>query len=96
VLVEEKAALMKKLGKKQLTLTLHDALKSIPEALGKFDLELGQDGNELIHTFDATKETTSIADLLKALDQAGVEFTDLQTKQSSLEEIFVDLVRRPK
>ena len=96
VLVEEKAALMKKLGKKQLTLTLHDALKSIPEALGKFDLELGQDGNELIYTFDGSKETTGIADLLKALDQAGVEFTDLQTKQSSLEEIFVDLVRRPK
>jgi ABC-2 type transport system ATP-binding protein len=96
VLVEEKAALMKKLGKKQLTLTLHEALKSVPKALGKFDLELGQDGNELIYTFDASKETTGIADLLKALDQAGVEFTDLQTKQSSLEEIFVDLVRRPK
>ncbi len=96
VLVEEKAALMKKLGKKQLILTLHDPIKSVPKSLGKFDLELGQDGNELIYTFDASKETTGIADLLKALDQASVEFTDLQTKQSSLEEIFVDLVRRPK
>jgi ABC-2 type transport system ATP-binding protein len=96
VLVEEKVALMKKLGKKQLSLNLHDPLKSIPETLGKFGLELGQDGNELVYTFDSGKETTGIAELLKGLDQAGVEFTDLQTKQSSLEEIFVDLVRRPK
>ncbi|BCJ92073.1 ABC transporter ATP-binding protein [Terrihabitans soli] len=94
ILVEEKAALMKKLGKKQLTLQLHDPIAAVPDQLSGFPLERTEDGQTLVYTFDSSKEQANIAELLKRVDEAGITVTDLQTRQSSLEEIFVDLVRR--
>jgi ABC-2 type transport system ATP-binding protein len=93
ILVEEKAALMHKLGKKQLTLHLQEPLKAIPAGLDGHQLELSVDGSELVFTFDAQAEHTGIAELLRELSKRGVDFKDLQTSQSSLEEIFVSLVR---
>jgi ABC-2 type transport system ATP-binding protein len=93
ILVEEKAELMRKLGQKQLTLQLYEKLDEIPEGLARYGLELVADGSELVYTYDSQAGRTDIADLLADLDVAGVKFEDLQTKQSSLEEIFVDLVR---
>lgn len=93
ILVEEKAELMRKLGRKQLTLHLQNPLDSIPPLLAKHPLQLGADGSELIYTYDAESEQTGIAALLNDLNTAGIRFADLQTKQSSLEEIFVSLVR---
>ena len=93
ILVEDKAELMRKLGKKRLVLQLHDRLDRVPEKLAGFRLELAADGTELIYTYDTQTEHTDIAALLADLDLAGIEFRDLQTKQSSLEEIFVDLVK---
>lgn len=93
VLVEEKSALMKKLGKKQLTLHLQSALRTIPPELADYRLELSADGNDLIYTFDAQGQQTGIAELLRQLSERGIAFKDLQTEQSSLEEIFVSLVR---
>ena len=92
VLVEEKKHLMKKLGKKQLTLHLEHALSSVPAALAAYRLDLSADGVELIYTYDDT-HAVAIIELLNDLNKAGIRFKDLQTKQSSLEEIFVDLVR---
>jgi ABC-2 type transport system ATP-binding protein len=93
VLVEDKAALMKKLGKKQLTLQLQNPLAHIPPELADLTLELTGDGHELVYTFDATADQTGIAALLRRLGERGIDFKDLQTNQSSLEEIFVSLVR---
>ena len=93
ILVEEKTALMNKLGKKQLMLHLHDAIPSIPETLTGYNLELAAGGCQLIYTYDATAERTGITALLGALNEAGLKFKDLHTEQSSLEEIFVNLVR---
>jgi len=93
ILVEEKAALMRKLGKKRLTLHLQEPLATLPEGLAEYDLTLEKDGAELIYSFDAQAETTGIAELLRRLNERGVDFKDLQTEQSSLEEIFVSLVR---
>jgi ABC-2 type transport system ATP-binding protein len=93
ILVEDKAALMKKLGKKQLTLQLHQRLNALPVGLSERQIELSADGDELIYTFDPGSDQTGIAALMKQLNELGVEFTDLQTSQSSLEEIFVSLVR---
>src|SRR5215210_5605340 len=93
ILVEEKAELMRKLGQKQLTLQLHGRLDEIPAELARYRLELAVDGSELIHTYDSQEGPMDIAGLLVDLDEAGVTFEDLQTKQSSLEEIFVDLVK---
>jgi ABC-2 type transport system ATP-binding protein len=93
ILVEEKAALMQKLGKKQLTLQLQEPLAALPAGLDGYQLALGKDGTELVYTFDAQAEHTGIAELLRKLATAGVDFKDLQTSQSSLEEIFVSLVR---
>jgi ABC-2 type transport system ATP-binding protein len=93
VLVEEKAALMRKLGKKQLTLQLHDKLDEIPSELAVYGLELTTDGTELVYTYDARAERAGIPDLLADLNRLGIAFKDLQTRQSSLEEIFVDLVK---
>jgi len=93
VLVEDKAELMRKLGKKQLTLQLHGKLDTVPDELAGYGLELVADGTELIYTYDSQAERMNIADLLADLDEAGVTFEDLQTKQSSLEEIFVSLVK---
>jgi ABC-2 type transport system ATP-binding protein len=93
ILVEDKAELMRKLGKKRLTLQLHDRLDRVSEELAGYRLELAADGTELIYTYDTQTEHTDIAALLADLDRAGIEFRDLQTNQSSLEEIFVDLVK---
>ena len=93
ILIEEKAELMRKLGKKQLTLQLHDRLERVPDELAGYHLELAADGNELVYTYDTQTEHTDITALLSALSEAGVNLKDLQTKQSSLEEIFVDLVK---
>jgi ABC-2 type transport system ATP-binding protein len=93
ILVEDKAALMRKLGKKQLTLQLQEPLTAVPAGLGEYDLSLAGDGAQLVYTFDAQAEHTGIAELLRELAGRGVDFKDLQTEQSSLEEIFVSLVR---
>jgi len=94
VLVEEKATLMRKLGKKQLTLELHRPLDAVPAALADHQLRLAADGAELIYTYDTQGERTGITALLKDLTLAGIRFKDLHTTQSSLEDIFVDLVGR--
>src|SRR3984885_5831041 len=93
MLVEEKAELMRKLGKKQLTLQLETPLQQGPAELADYRLTLSGDGNELIYTYDTERERNSIIALLKALDDAGIRFKDLHTTQSSLEDIFVSLLR---
>jgi ABC-2 type transport system ATP-binding protein len=93
ILVEEKAELMRELGKKELTLQLHSRLDEVPGQLAGYRLELAQDGTELVYTYDRQTERTDITALLADLNAAGIEFNDLQTRQSSLEEIFVDLVK---
>jgi ABC-2 type transport system ATP-binding protein len=92
ILVEEKAALMEKLGKKQLSLQLQSPLTVLPPELADYQLDLSPDGSELTYTFDAQHENTGIAPLMRQLAASGVDFKDLQTKQSSLEDIFVSLV----
>src|SRR5690606_11484191 len=94
VVVDEKAELMRKLGKKQLTLQLHEPLSQVPTMLAAFKLELNGDGSELVYTYDTQGERTGITALLGALSDAGIRFRDLSTTQSSLEEIFVSLVKR--
>jgi ABC-2 type transport system ATP-binding protein len=92
ILVEEKAELMRKLGKKQLTLHLQKQLGAIPAELAKHQLTLAADGNELVYTYDTQGERTGITALLSDLNTAGIRFRDLHTTQSSLEDIFVNLV----
>ena len=92
ILVEDKATLMDKLGKKQLKLYLQIPLTKIPNNLVKFPLELSNEGHELTLTFDAQHERTGIAALLRQLSDNGIDYKDLNTSQSSLEDIFVDLV----
>ena len=92
ILVEEKTALMKKLGKKQLTLNLQEPLSAIPADLRDWRLALNAEGNELEYTFDAHDERNAIASLLERMSQLGIGFKDLHTRQSSLEDIFVSLV----
>jgi ABC-2 type transport system ATP-binding protein len=94
ILIEDKVELMRKLGKKQLTLQLHHKLGEIPESLAGYRLSLTADRSELIYSYDIQAEHTGITALLKDLHEAGVRFKDLRTTQSSLEDIFVDLVRR--
>ena len=93
VLVEDKATLMRKLGKKQLTLHLQTPLDRIPEALASYPLELAEDGQALVYTFDVQAQETGIAALLRRLHEHGIDFKDLHSSESSLEEIFVSLVR---
>jgi ABC-2 type transport system ATP-binding protein len=93
ILVEEKKALMRKLGKKQITLELSKVLDKIPKELGHHKLELSSDGHELTYNYDTQRDRTGITTLLQDLAEAGIRFKDLNTKQSSLEEIFVSLVR---
>ncbi|WP_119388660.1 ABC transporter ATP-binding protein [Taklimakanibacter lacteus] len=93
ILVEEKKALMRKLGKKEITLELAKALDRIPDALAHHKLDLSADGHELTYSYDTQGERTGITTLLHDLAEAGIRFRDLNTKQSSLEEIFVNLVR---
>ncbi len=92
ILVEDKTVLMEKLGKKQLTLHLQSPLSHIPDELSGHPLELSYDGNELVYTFDAQGEHTGIAGLLRQLNEHGIDFKDLHSSESSLEEIFVSLV----
>ncbi len=94
VLVEETAALMRKLGEKKLTLQLTEPIDAVPATLSGFDVSLSSDGCELVYTYDTQQTRTGITRLLNALSEAGVRFRDLQTEQSSLEDIFVSLVRR--
>ena len=96
ILVENKIDLMRKLGRKQLTLQLQEPLPEIPAALSRYTLERSADGSELTYTYDADGDRTRIAGLLKELDDAGVRFKDLQTTQSSLEDIFVSLVKEDR
>jgi len=96
ILVENKVELMMKLGRKQLTLQLHDPLTAIPPELAGHHLELSGNGSELIYTYDTQGERPGIAALLDDLDKAGIQFKDLQTTQSSLEDIFVSLLREEK
>ena len=93
ILVEEKTELMRKLGRKQLTLQLHGTLARIPPELAGHHLELSDAGHELTYTYDAAGRESGIVALLEDLDRAGIRFKDLQTTQSSLEDIFVSLVR---
>ena len=97
IVVEEKAKLMKKLGKKQLTLQLLEPMAAVPAGLSDWRLKLNGDGSELEYNFDADEESSGISALLRRLGELGVGFTDLQTRQSSLEDIFVSLVsERPQ
>lgn len=92
VLVEDKRTLMRRLGKKQLTLQLTAPLQEIPASLSSYDLSLAADGAELVYTFDIKAERTGIAELLRELAELGIEYRDLQSQESSLEEIFVSLL----
>ena len=93
ILVEDKAELIRKLGRKHLTLHLPQALETIPSSLSGYQLELANGGMDLIYTYDTDGERAGIATLLRDLGDAGIAFKDLQTEQSSLEDIFVNLVR---
>ncbi len=94
ILVEEKNVLMRKLGRKQLTLHLQHPLERVPSQLAGRQLELSADGNDLVYTFDTQADNTGIAGLLRQLNELGIDFKDLRTEESSLEEIFVSLVGR--
>lgn len=94
ILVEDKQTLMRKMGRRQLTLQLQSPLACIPPGLADRQLELSADGLQLVYTFDTSAETTGIASLLRQIRDQGIDFRDLQTSESSLEEIFVNLVGR--
>nr|WP_245611795.1 ABC transporter ATP-binding protein [Nevskia soli] len=96
ILVEDKATLMKKLGKKQLTLQLQEPMDAIPAALGQWQLALKANGNELEYSFDTGEDHTEIPALLRRMGELGIAFKDLNTRQSSLEDIFVSLVTTRK
>jgi ABC-2 type transport system ATP-binding protein len=96
ILVEDKAELMRKLGKKQLTLELRERIDAVPAALADYKLSVAADGKELTYTYDTKGEHTGITALLDDLHRAGIPFKDLRTTQSSLEDIFVGLVRQGK
>ena len=93
LLVEDKQTLMHNLGKKELVVELKEPAVSVPQTLASYDLVLSDDGNQLIYTYDTMSDSTGITDLLPAIKNAGLELKDLQIKQSSLEDIFVDLVK---
>jgi ABC-2 type transport system ATP-binding protein len=92
ILVEDKATLMRKLGKKQLTVHLQHPLPALPDALLRDDLSLRDEGYTLVYTFDGQRDETGVAELLQELAQQGIAFRDLQSSESSLEDIFVSLV----
>ncbi|MCB1979240.1 MAG: multidrug ABC transporter ATP-binding protein, partial [Burkholderiaceae bacterium] len=94
--VEDKDVLMRKLGKKQLTLTLQQPMERVPESLARWPLALGKQGQALTYTFDSQQEDTGIAELLRALAAQGIDFKDLHSSESSLEDIFVSLVHDTK
>lgn len=94
ILVEEKEKLMREMGKKQLMLHLYERLDAVPPSLSKYDLELADNRQALVYNYDTKGEHTGITDLISDLRDAEIRFNDLQTSQSSLEDIFVDLVRK--
>jgi ABC-2 type transport system ATP-binding protein len=94
IVVEDKHVLMRKLGKKQLTLQLQEPLAVLPDGLAGFNLEITGEGHALVYTFDTQQEQTGIATLLRRLNEHGIDFKDLHSSESSLEEIFVSLVHR--
>ncbi|MAM71794.1 MAG: multidrug ABC transporter ATP-binding protein [Gammaproteobacteria bacterium] len=94
ILVDEKNALMQKLGEKNLKLHLTEKLSAIPESLSKYELQLNGEGMELLYTYDVQQEDTGITAMLDDIEAAGIHYRDLETKQSSLEEIFVNLVKK--
>jgi ABC-2 type transport system ATP-binding protein len=96
IVVEDKHVLMRKLGKKQLSLTLRQPMASIPDALADWSLELTEAGHTLVYSFDTQKEETGIAALLRALGEQHIDFKDLRSSESSLEDIFVSLVHQSK
>lgn len=96
ILVEDKTTLMKKLGKKTLTLQLQEPLATLPAELGDWVLELKAEGTELVYVFDSNAERTGVPSLMKRLSELGIGFKDLSTQQSSLEDIFVGLVHQSK
>jgi len=96
ILVEEKTELMRKLGKKQLTLHLEQVIERIPTGISSYNLELTNKGSELVYTYDEKGDRTIITALLRDLTEAGIRFKDLQTTQSSLEDIFVTLLQERK
>ena len=93
LLVEDKAALMARMGRKEMRIELTEATTSLPEALGAYDLELANEGRALVYSYDTNAKRTGITSLLKDLQAAGIGLKDVQTSQSSLEDIFVGLVR---
>jgi len=96
IVVEDKRTLMRRLGKKQLALTLQRPLAQVPTALADLPLELAQNGAALVYTFDAQAEETGITALLRRLGEQGIDFKDLHSSESSLEDIFVSLVREAR
>jgi ABC-2 type transport system ATP-binding protein len=96
IVVEDKDVLMRKLGKKQLTLTLQHPMERVPESLARWPLALSADGHALTYSFDTQQEDTGIAALLRALSEHGIDFKDLHSSESSLEDIFVSLVHEQK
>ena len=96
IMVEDKRALMKKLGRKTLRLTLNDVMTAIPDALGEWALDLDDDGHVLTYSFDANAEKTGVPSLLRKVSDLGIGFKDLSTHQSSLEDIFVGLVHEDR
>jgi ABC-2 type transport system ATP-binding protein len=96
ILVQEKTRLMREMGKKQLVLNLNESLPHVPEGFGQYQIEMSADGMELTYTYDSNENRTGITNLLSDLQAAGIHFNDLNTTQSSLEEIFVDLVKKPQ
>lgn len=95
ILIEDKATLMQKLGKKELTLQLQNKLDAIPPALAAYNLELSDDGHAVTYDYDTKGDRTGITSLLNDLRNAGIRISDLDTRQSSLEDIFVSIVRAP-
>ena len=96
ILVEDKTALMKKLGKKTLTLNLSEVMTTIPPELADWSLELKNDGHELVYAFDSNADETGVPSLIRQVEKLGIAFKDLNTRQSSLEDIFVSLVHQDK
>ncbi|MGO4552307.1 ABC transporter ATP-binding protein [Lysobacter sp. 2RAF19] len=95
ILVEDKKTLMRKLGSKQLAISLQTPLSQVPAELADLPLSLSEDGQSLVYTFDTQSEETGIAPLLRRLHEQGIDFKDLHSSESSLEDIFVSLVRAP-
>src|SRR5207253_2381611 len=96
ITVDEKASLMTKMGRKTLDIMLADPLETIPSELGEWNLRLENDGHALCYEFDSHAERTGIASLMRRLTDLGISYKDLSTHQSSLEDIFVELVHKPR